>query len=330
LNAVWVIAEGDSGGVRDASLEVIGEGRALADQLRVPLNVIALGDALDNLVAPLTHQDVDALYLAAHSLLEHYSTGGYVNALAQLFHGVLAGPVLISATALGSDLAPRLAARLKAPLAAGCIWAKSGPSGDLRLVQPIHQDRAQRTLSCPANTPVVISLLPGVVGIDPPKRWRTPEVIHFHPHITVEQIGTERINFIPGDPRQAALSEAEVIVAGGRGVRDKAGWQVLEELAEALGAALGGSRIAMDFGYVSRQQMIGQTGAWIRPRLYLAAGISGASHHIGGVKAGTFIVINTDPHAPIFKHGKLNVVGDLHEILPRLLQEIRAEKGEGG
>jgi electron transfer flavoprotein alpha subunit len=329
LNAVWVIAEHNAGSVREASLEVIGEGRALADQLRVPLHGIVLGDALDHLVESLTRQDVDAVYLLSHPLLQFYSTDGFTAALAQLLDGVLSGPVLISATALGSDLAPRLAARLNIPLAADCIWVKTGPSGDLRLVQPVHQERAQRTLSYPAGVPIVASLRPGVIGIDPPARWRTPQVIGFHPDLTEEHIRTQVVSIMPGDPRLLDLAEADVIVAGGRGVRDTDGWELLEALAGELGASMGGSRMAMDLGYISRRQMIGQTGAWIRPRLYLAAGISGASHHIGGIKAGDFIAINTDAHAPIFKHSTLNVAGDLYEILPRLTHKIRALKGGG-
>jgi electron transfer flavoprotein alpha subunit len=327
LNAIWVIAEEDSRGVRDAALEVIGEGRALADQLRARLHVIALGDSTGHLVEPLTHQDVDAIYLVSHPLLHPYSSGGYVTALAQLFQEEqLSGPVLISATALGSDLAPRLAAHLKVPLAADCIWVKAGPAGDLRLIQPIHQDRAHLTLSCPADTPLIASLRPGSIGMDQPKRSRVPAIIHFNPQLDSTQIRTHILESVPGDPRQMDLSEADLIVSGGFGVRDKESWRALEALADELGAAVGGSRVAMDLGYIPRKHMIGQTGAWIRPRLYLAAGISGASHHVGGVKADAFIAINLDKHAPIFKQGSLNVVGDLHEILPRLIQKIRQAK----
>jgi electron transfer flavoprotein alpha subunit len=329
LNAVWVIAEQDAGGIRDASLEVIGEGRALADALRNRLHVIVLGNELDHLLDPLTRQDVDAVYLVSHTLLSQYTTDAYVNALEQLLASAVPAALLISATAQGSDLAPRLAARLQVPLVDACIWVKAGPAGDIRLVQPIHQDRAHRTLSCPSNQSVVASLRPGLIGLDPPKRWRTPELIRFQPQLQAEQVRTQLVNFTPGDPRQLELAEAETIVAGGRGVRDKESWQLVEELADALGAAVGGSRIALDLGYVPRKSMIGQTGAWIHPRLYLAAGISGASHHLGGVKAGTFISINIDQHAPIFKQGTLNVVGDLHEILPLLIQKIRADKDGG-
>jgi electron transfer flavoprotein alpha subunit len=326
VNAVWVIAEQDAGGIRDASLEVIGEGRALADALRTRLHTIVLGSELDHLLEQLTRQDVDAFYLVSHPLLGQYTTDAYVNALEELLGSALPAALLISATPVGSDLAPRLAARLKASMVDECIWVKAGPAGDIRLVQPIHQDRAHRTLSCPPNQPVVASLRPGLIGLDPPKRWRSPDIIRFQPQLQTDHLRVQLLNFTPGDPRLMELSEAELIVAGGRGVRDKESWQLLEELADVLGAAVAGSRIALDLGYVPRKSMIGQTGAWIRPRLYLAAGISGASHHLGGVKAGTFISINIDQHAPIFKQGTLNVVGDLHEILPLLIQKIRAAK----
>jgi electron transfer flavoprotein alpha subunit len=330
LSAVWVVIEQDANGVRAAALEAAGEGRALADALRMRLHLVALGGELDGLVSELSRLDADALYLLQHPLLENGSPGLQVDALSELLSGFLPGPVLFSATPLGDELAPRLAARLGLPFAADCIWAKVGPVGDLRLVQPIHQEQAQRTLSLPAGSGLVASLRPGVIGIDLPKRSRQPEVVQIQPQLVAERDTVEIVGFERGDPRRLPLPEAEVIVAGGRGVRDAEAWKLLEALADALGAALGGTRLALDLGYIERQQMIGQTGAWIQPRLYLAAGISGVPHHLGGVKAGVLVAINSDAHAPIFLQGTLNVAGDLHQVLPRLIEKIQAAKAEGG
>jgi electron transfer flavoprotein alpha subunit len=132
----------------------------------------------------------------------------------------------------------------------------------------------------------------------------------------------------PGDPRSLPLDEAELVVAGGRGVGSRENWQVIDELADALGASSGGSRVALDLGYIPRQKMIGQTGQNIRPRLYIAAGISGSSHHLGGVRAETLISINKDRSSSIMKQASLGVVGDLHKILPLLVEKLRKFKGE--
>jgi electron transfer flavoprotein alpha subunit len=330
LTAVWVYIEQYDNGIRDTALEAAGEGRALADALHLRLHLAALGGALDGLVEELSRLDADALYLLEHPLLENGSPGLQVDALFELLTGFPPGPVLFSATSLGDELAPRLAARLNLPFAAGCIWAKAGPAGDLRLVQPIHQERVQRTLSIPAGRGVVASLRPGVIGIDLPAHPRPPEVVRLQPQLTVQRDAVGIMRFEPGDPRNLPLPEAEVIVAGGRGAHDEEAWRLLETLADLLGATTGGTRLALDLGYIERKQMIGQTGAWTQPRLYLAAGISGVPHHMGGVKAGTLIAINSDAHAPIFKQGTLNVVSDLHQVLPRLIKKIQAVKaGEG-
>jgi electron transfer flavoprotein alpha subunit len=321
-----VIAEHHNLNLLDSTIEVLGEGRALANHLRVPLHAVVLGDSLQPLLAQLSKQDVDVIDQVQHPLLQQYLTETYISALLGLWANDPASPILLNATSQGKDLAPRLAAELHASLATDCIWVKLGSKGDLNITQPIQQDRLHATWSFPPETAVVISLRPGAMGGTTPTQSRTPRVILFEPQLQSGQIGARILETIPGDPAKINLTEAEVIVAGGRGVKDPQAWHLIQELTEVLGASVGGSRVAMDLGYIKRQQMIGQTGTRIHPRLYIGAGISGVPHHLDGVKADTLVAINLDRNAPFVKRSTLAAVYDLHQFIPALIDRIRQAK----
>ncbi len=321
---IWVIAEGDPHGVRDCALEALGEGRALADGLAGRVHAVLVGPDVSGQIEAVKKQDVDAIYRLEHPALTNRHAEAWLAALAGFLAGQSPGLVLLSATTLGRELAPRLAARLGSPVVTDCVWIKPGPARDIRLVRPSHNGQFQITYSYPVGGWLVASLRPGVVGIAPPVRCRTPDIIAWQPEISADQMPVSEIEFLPGDPRTMNLNEAERIVAGGRGVKDQSAWEMIEQVAGALEAAVGGSRPAMDLGYIPRSRMIGQTGTAVKPRLYLAAGISGVTHHMAGVQAENVIAINTDRSAAIFRQAALGVVGDLHQILPRLAEKIRA------
>ncbi len=325
---IWVIAEGDSRGVRDCTLEALGEARALADGLAGRVHAVLGGPDTSLQIEQVKKQDVDAICRLEHPLLTNRRAEAWLSALSAFFKQQSPGLVLVSATALGRELAPRLSARLGSPVVTGCVWIKPGPARDVRLIRPSHNGQFQITYSYPVGGCLVASLHPGVVGIAPPIRCRIPEIISWKPEISEEQMVLREIELMPGDPRTISLNEAERIVAGGRGVKDQAAWELIEGVADALGAAVGGSRPAMDLGYIPRSRMIGQTGTFVKPRLYLAAGISGVTHHLAGVEAEHLIAINTDRNASIFRQAALGVVGDLHQILPRLAERIRALRGK--
>ncbi len=327
---IWVIAEGDIRGVRDCTMEALGEARALADGLAGRVHAVLLGPDTGGQIEQVKKQDVDAIYRLEHPILASYSAEAWLAALSGFFADQSPGLVLLSATTLGGELAPRLAARLGSPVVTGCVWIKPGPARDIRLVRPSHNGQFQITYGFPPGEWLVASLRPGVVGIAPPIRCRTPEIISWKPEILAGQVVIKEIEFIPGDPRTISLDEAERIVAGGRGVKEKPAWEMIEDTAAALDAAVGGSRAAMDLGYIPRSRMIGQTGKAVKPRLYLAAGISGVTHHMAGVEAEHLIAINTDRNASIFRQAALGVVGDLGQILPRLAEKIRALRGKEG
>jgi electron transfer flavoprotein alpha subunit len=326
--SVWVVAEQDELGLRDCTLEAIGEARSLANQLRSLLEVVLLGTEVSSIVKAAARYDVDVIHRVEHPLLARYTTDAYVNALGELLREANPVLVLLSATPIGKDLAPRLAARLRCGLVPGCIWVIARPDGDLRLIRASHQKMVHEVYSCPPQAQVVATLLPGAIGVDQPKEPRIPEIRLHHPKLSADQLRTKILDYSRGDPRTLPLSEAEIIVAGGRGVGSREGWQVIDDVADALGAVVGGTRAALDLGYIPPHHMIGLAGESVRPHLYIAAGVSGAVHHISGVRAENTVAVNIDPHAPLMRQSTLAVVGDLHAILPLLAERIRAHKTE--
>jgi electron transfer flavoprotein alpha subunit len=177
--------------------------------------------------------------------------------------------------------------------------------------------------SFPWQGNIVVTFLRGAMGANEPERSRVPEVRSYYPELSAEALRTKMLGFTRGDPRALPLSEAEIVVAGGRGVDGREGWRIINDLADALSAVVGGTRGALDLGYIPDQLMIGQTGESIRPRLYVAAGLSGAIQHLGGVHAEITVAVNIDSSAPVMSQSTLAIVGDLHSILPLLAERIR-------
>ena len=328
--SVWVIAEHTKRGLHEAALEVLGEARALVDQLQGELHAVVLGDEITDLAATLFHYGAQSVYLVQHPLLKEYTTDGYVHALAQLLRDRDARVLMLGGTPNGQDLAPRLAARLCIGLAADCMRVKLNSSGELGMTRPVYQDKVHAVVTWPGSRPMVVTMRPGARGSNRPDPSRQGQVFEVRVQLEDDVIRARPVGFIKGDPKQIDLSEAELVVAGGRGV-EPGRWGVVEDAAKQLGAAVGGSRMAMDQGWIGRERMIGLTGKTIHPKLYLAAGISGASQHMGGVRDSEVVIaINTDPAAPCLKQADLGIVGDLHEVLPALtrrLQEIRLQDG---
>jgi electron transfer flavoprotein alpha subunit len=325
--SVWVIAEHSDKHLHDATLEVLGEARSLADQLEGELCAALLGHRVGDLTTDLIRHGADAVYVVQHPLLERYTTDAYVYVLTQVIRKRDPFMVMLGGTPNGQDLAPRLAARLRVALVTDCVMVKLNSQGVVEMTKPTYQNKVHTTLTCSERRPSIVTIRPGARGVEQPNSSRQGRVANIHPEIEDLVIQTRPVKLIKGDPRRIDLSEAELIVAGGRGVGAPDRWEIIEALAEALGAAVGGSRIPMDKGSIGRERVIGQTGKTIRPKLYLAVGISGATQHMGGVRDSELIVaINNDPAAPILKQADLGIVGDLHEILPVLIEKLQQRK----
>ncbi|MCL4553745.1 MAG: electron transfer flavoprotein subunit alpha/FixB family protein [Actinobacteria bacterium] len=325
---VWVIAEPLGDELHSCTFELIAEGRSIAEKRREPLVGIVVGSNLSTQAALLAESSVDRVVAIDHPLLESYSSESYTFALETLVGERRPSVVLLGATPHGSDLAPRLAMRVNASLVTDVVWAKAGEEAVLlELIKPVCDDKAYSTIRCVNQGPALATMRPGASGNPRVESPRVPiEVLALA--VPPEMRMARTVAFVPADPKQVSLPEADYIVSGGRGIGSADSWSLVEELADALGAAVGGSRMAVDLGWIPFKRQVGQTGQTVAPKLYVALGISGASQHIGGVKSTKGVVaVNTDKRAAIFKAANLRVVGDLHEIVPALIARIRSTRG---
>ena len=321
-SGIWVLVEHDGANLPRISSELLSEGRRIADKLGDELCAVVMGANVDKVVTTLALY-TDKIYVLESPVLASYVPEFYTEALSDLFREQAPKIALFGATLMGKDLAPRLAARLKTSLVSDCVALKLDKEGLLLLTKPTYGGRVYTTFVCPAARPQLASLRPGTVEIDLVST-KMSEVIRITPQLAEVKPCIKSIGFIKGDPKTISLEEAEIIVAGGRGVGSASNFQLLEELAEVLGASVGASRVAVDAGWVSSEKMIGQSGKAVAPRLYIACGISGASHHIFGMKNSDIVIaINTDSHAPIFKLADVEIVGNLLEIVPAITHQLR-------
>ena len=320
---VWVLAEQEDGELKEVCLEVMGEGRSIADKLGEDLCAVIAGCNIWGLADSLGNHGTDKVYLLDSPLLESYSGELLAEALAALIRGQTPQIVLCGATPFGRDLAPRLAAKLKTGLASDCTALDVSQEGLLLQTKPVYGDKASATLICPTARPQIATLMPGVVEIKPPKTIKRAEVVKVSPQLGSGAPRNKVVGFVRVDLKTISLDEAEVIVAGGRGVGNSENFRLLEELAEVLGGAVGGSRMAVDEGWIPFDKQIGQTGKAVAPKLYIACGISGSVYHTMGMKESRIIVaINKDHNAPIFKLADIGIVGDLVELVPATTHEL--------
>jgi len=327
---IWVFLEQRGGMLHDVGLELLGKARELAQASDSVVAALLLGADVAALGDRAIAHGADVVLLADHALLEPYRLLPYTSVLAQACREYHPAIVLLGATAMGMELAPRLAARLDTGLSAHCIDLKLDADGNLLQMVPGWGGGVVATIKCPAHRPQMATVMPGVMKkLEPAPR--SGRVIHLAVGEDLDVSGPQVLEVYREEPKERPLEAAEVVVAGGWGMGGKEGWKLLEELAGLLGGAVGATRPPVDEGWASEEQMIGQSGKTVRPRLYIGVGISGMSHHVVGMDGSDFVVaINADPRAPIFEVADIGIVGDFREILPPLLDEIRTRLQGGG
>ncbi len=320
---IWVIAEQHGGQVLPASLELLAKARELAAEPGWSLAAVLLGQGLQDLARELLTYGVDEVLLAQHELLTEWQTPAQVKALAQLAGEHKPQVILAGATASGVDLAPRLAARLKTGLSAHCVDLEFDDRGGLFAVVPGWGGSIMAKISCPTARPQMATVLPGVFA--PAQAGEAKgQVIELAVDLSPDDLGYKVLEKVEVPPAQSALDGAEVVVAGGWGLGNEKDWQLLPELAQALGGAVGSTRPPVDEGWAQENQMIGTSGRSVSPKLYIGVALSGNAHHLVGIKnPGLMVGINKDPQAAIFDHCDLGLVGEAGEILPALLEELR-------
>ncbi|HEY3128736.1 MAG TPA: electron transfer flavoprotein subunit alpha/FixB family protein [Acidobacteriota bacterium] len=327
---VLVLAECNGGDVEKVTFELLGDARKIATLLNGLVELVLVTSPMNsaNAFRSLRPYLRERLHVVEHPRLERYSTSTYLQALESLMKHLNPRIIMLGATANGRDLGPRLAARLSMGYVPHCLTFKGGVEDRLEITRVTYGGRVHVQAVWPAEIPLIVTMKPGVA--DAPSREGSPAELTVQHHAV--ELHSDRVRVIqqlPADPKTQDIREAQRIVSGGRGVGGTEGFAVIQELADALNAAVGASRVVVDLGWIEYARQVGQTGKTVAPKLYMAVGISGASHHLMGMRSSERIVaVNIDKQAPIFSLSHLGVVGDLHQVLPRLTELIRKHKAE--
>ncbi len=321
---VWVFAEQRDGNLLNVALELLGEGRKIADTLEVPLSAILLGSKVDNLADTLVKYGADIVLYGDHELLGTYTTEAYTRVIHDLIEERKPEILMIGATNIGRDLGPRISARTHTGLTADCTKLDVDME-NRRLMQtrPAFGGNLMATIICPNHRPQMSTVRPGVMEKGKYDENRTGEIVKFRPDLKDQDIRAKVLEVVKGVRAQVQLEDAKIIVSGGRGLGNNEGFALIKNLATKLGAVVGASRATVDAGWIEQGHQVGQTGKTVRPDLYIACGISGAIQHLAGMQESrTIVAINKDPDAPIFQIADYGIVGDLYEILPDLISGL--------
>jgi len=328
-DGVWVFAEQRLGVLAPVTFELLGEARRLAAALGVKVAAVLLGDRVEPLSQALLTAGADKVYVAEHPLLQDFLEETYAAALTELARTYQPEIILAGATYLGRAFIPRVAAALKTGLTADCTAFAIDPDQRLLLqTRPAFGGNIMATIITPRTYPQMATARPGVFKPAAPEAAPAGEVIRVELPALHKPPRSRFVGTVAEIKERIPLNVAEVIVAGGRGLKEAKNFKLLEELADLLGGAVGATRGAVDAGWIPYAHQIGQTGKTVSPKLYFAVGLSGATQHLVGMQSSDVIVaINKDPQAPIFQVADVGLVGDLFEIIPALIQEIKKDRG---
>ncbi len=321
---VWVFAEQEEGNIHSVTYELLGKGRELADKLRTELCAVLLGSKIGNRTEELIQRGADKVYLVENEQLLNYRSDIYSDALVDLIRRYKPDVILAGATSVGRSLTPRVAATLKTGLTADCTSLEIDPEKKILLqTRPAFGGNIMATIICPERRPQMATVRHKVLPEAEVDKERKGEVIVAQPQrALVSNIKIEDI--VKEIDKTVKLTEADIIVSGGRGLGKKENFGLIEELALALKGAMGASRATVDSGWIPYSHQVGQTGKTVCPKVYIACGISGQIQHLVGMQSSKIIIaINKDPEAPIFKVATYGIVGDLFEVVPALIKELK-------
>lgn len=320
---IWIIIEQSKLEIRKVSLELLSQGRILADNTGEPLVAVILGKGVTDLAQQVTTYGADKVILIDDEKLADYTTGAYTSVLNKLIRKEEPQAVLMGNTAVGKDLAPRLAQRLGVGMASDCTGMETDQDHFLTFKRPIYGGKAIAQVAANAR-PVLATIRPNTFPIATPDAARKAEVINETAAIDAEDLRAIVKEIVIATSQRPELIEANIIISGGRGMKGPENYSILEECADVIGAAVGASRAAVDAGWIEQKFQVGQTGKTVSPTLYIACGISGAIQHLAGMGSSKVIVaINKDPEAYIFNLADYSIVGDLFEIVPLLTEEFK-------
>jgi electron transfer flavoprotein alpha subunit len=320
---IWIIVEQNKSEIRKVSLELLSQGRKVADKTGDPLVAVILGKGVAELAAKAAPYGPDKVILIDDEKLADYTTGAYTSALNKLIKKEEPQAVLLGNTAVGKDLAPRLAQRLGVGMASDCTGMEADDANFLSFKRPIYGGKAFVEITAKAR-PVLATIRPNTFPVAEPDPSRKPEVVKETADIDAADLKAIVKEVAYAVSERPELIEANIIISGGRGMKGPENYKILEECADVIGAAVGASRAAVDAGWIEQKFQVGQTGKTVSPTLYIACGISGAIQHLAGMGSSKVIVaINKDPEANIFTLADYGIVGDLFEVVPLLTEEFK-------
>ena len=327
---VYVIAEQRDGKIQKVGLELIGEATKLAKDLGEQVVAVLLGSNITDKAQELIQYGADKVVVVDDPMLEKYATEPYAKAITAVIKACEPEIVLYGATSIGRDLAPRVSARVHTGLTADCTkLAINEETKLLHMTRPAFGGNIMATIVCKNHRPQMATVRPGVMAALAKDATRTGEVVNFKVDFVPADMNVEILEEVKETKKTVDITEAKVLVSGGRGIGSADFVPVLQEAADVLGGVVTGSRPVIEAGWLDKDRQVGQTGKTVRPDLYLACGISGAIQHVAGMESSEVVIsINKDDNAAIFSVSDLGVVGDVKVILPKLVEALKKVKEE--
>ncbi|MFQ6106749.1 MAG: electron transfer flavoprotein subunit alpha/FixB family protein [Thermoplasmata archaeon] len=315
--------------IRRGSIQLIGEGRRIADILGVDLSGALLGHRVEGFAEEAIQYGLDRVYLVDHPILLRYAAKPYSKVMVELIRRHKPEIVLLAATKNGRELGGRFYVHLQTGLAADCTAYRVNEEKNLVMIRPAFGGKSLAHILCKKTRPQMATARPNVFPEPERDRTRKGEIVREDVELGPGDVDAKMVQFIAHiESETAKLADADVIVAGGHGIGKADTFGMLQELSELLGGTIGGSRKVVDLRWLPKDRQVGQTGKTVRPRLYVAIGISGAVQHLAGMQESEKIVaVNSDPEAEIFKVADFGIVGDLFEIVPEIIRQIRERRG---
>lgn len=321
---VYVFIEQRDGKIQNVAFELLGKARELADTLGQKVVAVLPGYEVEGLAGQCIAAGADRVIVADAPELKDYTTEPYAQVMEQVIAERKPAIVLFGATTIGRDLGPRLSARVETGLTADCTGLEISEEGNLMMTRPAFGGNLMATIVCKDHRPQMSTVRPGVMRRSEPDASRTGEVEKLDIRFRPEKFRVRVVETVKENKDKVDISEARILISGGRGVGSGDGFDRLRELADTLDAEVSSSRAMVDAGIIDHDRQVGQTGKTVRPDVYFAFGISGAIQHLAGMEeSGLIIAVNKDKFAPIFSVADLGIVGDLHKIVPLLTRRLR-------
>lgn len=324
MAGIFVYAEHKDGKIKKVAFEILSEAKKLAEKKGEPLCAVLIGSGVEGMAAALGSYGAEKVYCVEADGLGTYTTGGFAKALCDLVQQEKPSIVLFGASVNGKDLSARVAGRLGVGLATDCTGIGLDDAGKLQVRRPMFAGKVYADVVFSDAASQMASIRPNVLTASEPDASRKPEVAKVAAAVKPEDMMVKMTEVIKTGGEKPDLTEAGIIVSGGRGMKGPEGFQILEELADVLGGIVGASRAAVDAGWRPQSDQVGQSGKVVTPNLYVACGISGSIQHLAGMATSKLIVaINKDPEAPILKKADYGVVDDLFKVVPAFTQEVK-------